>query len=61
MYDIVVENKTADFNGMINIWENTDDYTEHHRCATGLYLLSILLQAFNIIIDHGISEPGHGR
>ena len=26
-----------------------------------LILLSILSQPYNIIIDHGISAPGHGR
>ena len=29
-------------------------------CYT-LFILSILLQPYNKIIDRGISEPGHGR
>ena len=34
---------------------------DHYRCATALYLLSILSQSFNKIIDRGISVPGHVR
>ena len=43
------------------IWENIDSCAEHYGCATVLYLLSILLQSFNIIIYRGISAQGHGR
>ena len=43
------------------IWENTDGCVEHYICGTVLYLMSMLLQAFSVIIDHGISAPGHGR
>ena len=43
------------------IWENTDGCTEHYRCATVLYLMSMLSQAFSVIVDCVISAPGHGR
>ena len=49
------------FYGLITIWENIDVCADHNICAVELYLLSILSQAFNIVIDRGISEPGHGR
>ena len=47
--------------GHSNIWDNTEGCAENYRCSTALYLLSILSQSFNIIIDHGISVPGHKR
>ena len=34
---------------------------EHYRCATALYLMSVLSQAFSVVIDRGISAPGHNR
>ena len=33
---------------------------DHYRCATTLYLFSILSQVFYVIIQRGISAPGHG-
>ena len=46
---------------IITIWENTDSYSEHYICATELFLLSMLSQAYNIIIDNGVSELLHVR
>ena len=43
------------------IWENTDGCAEQYRCATTLYLMSVLSQRHPIIFDWGISAPGHGR
>ena len=43
------------------VWENSDGCAEHYRCATALYLMSILSQVVFVIIDRGISAPGHGR
>ena len=43
------------------MWENIDGCAEYHRCDTALYLLPILLQSCNIIIDRGISAPEHIR
>ena len=45
---------------MINIWENNNGCADQYRCATALYLLSILAHAYNTIIDRGVGEPGHG-
>ena len=43
------------------IWKNVDGWKYHYRCATVLYLLLILLQAFNMNIGDGIIVPVHGR
>ena len=47
-------------NTLSTIWENTDGFDEHYRCATALYLMAMLSQAFSVILDCGISEPVHG-
>ena len=43
------------------IWENTDGCAEQYRCASALYLMSIISQNYSLIIDRGISAPGHGK
>ena len=40
---------------------NTDGCAEHYIYATALYLISIMSQAFSVIIYRVISSPGHGR
>ena len=30
-------------------------------CASALYLMSVMYQCYSVIIDRGISEPGHGK
>ena len=45
----------------ITIWENTDGCAEHYIFASALYLMSVMLQFYSIIIDWGISAPGHGK
>ena len=44
---------------MSTIRDNMDGCVEHYRCDTALYLLSILSQAFNIIIYRDTSAPVH--
>ena len=46
---------------MGNICRNTDACAEQYCCAIALYLLSMLAHTYNIIIDHGVGAPGHGR
>ena len=41
------------------IWENSDGCTEQYICASSLYLMSVMLQCYSVIIDSGISAPGH--
>ena len=44
-----------------NIWENTDGCDEQYRRASALYLMSFISQCYSVIIDQGISAPGHGK
>ena len=46
---------------MKKIWENTDGCAEQCRYASALYLMSVMSQCYSIIIDRGISAPGHGK
>ena len=43
---------------LITLWENTYGCVEKYICATLLYLMSVLSQAFYVIINRGISAPG---
>ena len=43
------------------IWENTDGFAEQYRCASSLYLVSVLSQYHSIIIDRGIIAPRNGK
>ena len=42
-------------------WENNYGCAEQYRCATELYLMSVLSQHHSIIFDRGTSASGHGR
>ena len=39
----------------------TDGCAEQYRCASALYLMSVMSQCYSIIIDRGIGTPGHGK
>ena len=43
------------------IWENTYGCAEQYRCASALYLISVMSQTYSKIIDWGISAPGHRK
>ena len=43
------------------IWKNIDGCAKQYRCATALYLLSMLAHAYNITIYHVVGASGHGR
>ena len=43
------------------ILENADGCVEQYRCASSLYLMSVLYQFYSIIMYWGISSPGHGK
>ena len=43
------------------IWGNTDGCVEQYRCAFTLYLMSVMSKCYSIIIDRGISAPGHRK
>ena len=40
---------------------NIDGCEEQYRFASSLYLMSVMLQCYSVIIDCGISVPGHGK
>ena len=46
---------------LITIWENNDGCAEQYRCASALYLMSVMSKCYSIIIDRGIISPGHGK
>ena len=43
------------------IWENTGGCAEQYRCASALYLMSVMSQCYSITIDCGISAPGNDK
>ena len=43
------------------ILENTDGCADKYRCASALYLMSVMSKFYSIIFDWGISAPGHGK
>ena len=57
----LLQNITVPFSDMSNVWKNTNGCTKKYWCATAIYLLSILEHAYNITIDRGVGETGHGR
>ena len=57
----LLKNITVLFANMITICESMNGCAEQYRCATLLYLLSILAHEYNIIIDCGVGSPGHVR
>ena len=46
---------------MGKIWENNDGCAKQYRCASLLYLISVMSQCYSVITDRGISAPGHGK
>ena len=56
-----LKNKKILTTSLSTIWENTDVCTEQYRCASAMYLMSMMSQTYSIIIDRGISAPGHGK
>ena len=42
-------------------WEETDGCAKQYRCATAMYLLSLISVRFNIVIDRAVGAPGNGK
>ena len=57
----LLKNKQVLTTSLSTIWENTDGCGEQYRCASAMYLMSVMSQNYSIIIDRGISSPGHGK
>ena len=41
--------------------KNTDRCAKQYRCASALYIMSVMSQCYSVIIYRGISAPGHGK
>ena len=46
---------------MSKIWENAAGCAEEYRCASSLYLISVMSQCYSIIMYPGISAHGHSK
>ena len=56
-----IKNRKVLTTSLSTIWENTDSCTEQYICAYALYFMSVMSQCYSIIMDRGISAPGHGK
>jgi hypothetical protein len=43
------------------VYDNTDGCCSQYRCATGVFLLTLLSSMFKISIDRQVHAPGHGK
>ena len=57
----MIKNKQVLTTSLSTKCKNTDGCAEQYRCACALYLISVMSQTNTIIIDRGISAPGHGK
>ena len=57
----LLKNKKVFKTSLSAIWEINDGCYEKYRCASALYLMSVMSQCNSIIIDRGISAPGNGK
>ena len=56
-----LKNKQVLTTPLSTIWENNGGCAEQYRCASALYLMSVMSKIYSIIFDCGISAPGHGK
>ena len=57
----MLKDKNVLTKSLSTIWENADGRAEQYRCASALYLISVISQTHSIIIDRGICAPGRGK
>ena len=57
----LLNNKQVLTTSLSTIWGNNDGCAEQYRCDSALYLMSVISQNYSLIIDRGISAPGHGK
>ena len=43
------------------IWGNNDGCVEQYTCASELQLMPVMPKCYSVIIDSGISAPGHSK
>ena len=46
---------------MSSVWEDTNGYANKDRCELDIYLITVLLSLYGIIIYGEINAPGHGN
>ena len=54
-----LKEKNVSTTSLSTIWGNTDGCAKQYICASALYLISVMSQCCSVIIDRGISAPGH--
>ena len=47
--------------GMLTVWEDTDGCAKKYRCDLAIYLMTVLLSSYGIIMNRAINAPGHGK
>ena len=57
----LLKNKQVLITSLNKRWENTYGCAQQYRCASALYLMSVMSHTFSTMIDRGISAPGHGK
>ena len=57
----LLKNEKVLTTSLSKIWGKTDGCAEQYRCASALYIMSVISQTYSLIIDRGISAPGHGK
>ena len=57
----LLQNRKVFMTNKSTIWENTDRCDDKYRCATALYLSSMLSHVYNIVIDSDVGAPGYGE
>ena len=47
--------------GMSTLWEDIDCCAKKYRRYLAIYLITVLLSSYSIIMDCEINSPGHGK
>ena len=47
--------------GMSTVWEETDGFTNQYRRDLAIYIMTVLLYFYGVIMDRAITSPGHGN
>ena len=57
----LLKNKQVLKTSLSTIWENTDGCAEQYICASARYLMSVISHTYYLMINRGISAPGHEK
>ena len=47
--------------GMSIVWEDTNGCAKQYRCALDIYLMTVVIYPYGIIMDISINSPGYGK